>query len=525
MTKNKTFLLEQQYGGMLVEIMMTLAISAIMIPFIFRYQQNAVERARNIAISKQMEMVQGALEKYIVKNRSTYINHSGSHTWDNVHICHLIDEKFLSDDFSNDCSGSDCISECRARKSDSNDFGKYFLRVLKTAGQDGHDILQGVVLLTNEETTPLRTRGIVNMGGGKIGYIDGTNVRGGFNVFVRPKTDMGLSNQSSGVVGATGTLRGSNEYLWRVPSANDMDATMLSPLNLDGHDVVNINEASVYNAFFDTELNAKEINIQNTLYFLYRPTFNTGNFVFNTAEAEMRGLLSASGHSTLSVEQLKINPPSGYDAIESSNMQSNIMLDMNSIQGLQNLTIGSSSAPVTFEMKASTANLGAKVVDVEVGRDINIVSDADKVAGISPRLRIENKILPANEDNRHYWDIKEQKVFLPNVALTNLPRALYFGYCYTHDCNAVGSPLYPVDSQTGDGVFHVFSDEYLFEGGNKITKNTPFVQVLDVNLCKIQEVIKIKIKCLLTSGWNEFCKAVKNNDYDAYTKHCRVGAI
>ena len=117
MTKNKTFLLKQQYGGMLVEIMMTLAISAIMIPFIFRYQQNAVERARNIAVSKQMEMVQGALEKYIVKNRSTYINHSGNHTWDNVHICHLIDEKFLSDDFSNDCSGSDCISGCRDRKS------------------------------------------------------------------------------------------------------------------------------------------------------------------------------------------------------------------------------------------------------------------------------------------------------------------------------------------------------------------------------------------------------------------------
>ena len=81
MTKNKKFLFNQQRGGMLVELMMTLAISAIIIPFIFRYQQNAVERARNIAVTKQMETVQSALEKYIIQNRSTYINHSGNNTW------------------------------------------------------------------------------------------------------------------------------------------------------------------------------------------------------------------------------------------------------------------------------------------------------------------------------------------------------------------------------------------------------------------------------------------------------------
>ena len=47
-----------QHGGMLVELMMTIALAAIIIPFVFRYQQTSVERARNLAVAKQIENVQ-----------------------------------------------------------------------------------------------------------------------------------------------------------------------------------------------------------------------------------------------------------------------------------------------------------------------------------------------------------------------------------------------------------------------------------------------------------------------------------
>ncbi len=526
MTKNKTFLLKQQYGGMLVEIMMTLAISAIMIPFIFRYQQNAVERARNIAVSKQMEMVQGALEKYIVKNRSTYINHSGNHTWDNVHICHLIDEKFLSDDFSNDCSGSDCISGCRARKNDSTDFGKYFLRILKTNVQN-KDILQGVVLLTNEETTPLRTRGIVNMGGGKIGYIDGNDVRGGFNVFLRPKTNMGLSNQSDGVVSVTGTLRGSNEYLWRVPSANDMDATMLSPLNLDGHDVVNINDASVYNAFFDTELNANKINVQNTIYFLQRPTFSLNtNFSFISTEGNITGHL-ASGDSGSSLTVREILYINGTHGGQFNKLVSDGTMDINTISNLETFVVKPSSGVISFARKEGTSlSLGAKKAFFDSGRVIFVTNPDNQIAGGTPVLDVQSIIRNKNTD--YYWDAKNKKIRLKNLALTNLPKILDLAYKKTHSGDDGGLTYFEERfpqgyvGGNGDDKFKLFSDEYL----KGITKTTPILEVLDVRLCKIKAIINVKYKCVASSNWDDdSCKAVKNKNYDAYTKHCTVGAI
>ena len=66
-----------QRGGMLVELMMTIALAAIIIPFVFRYQQTAVNRARNVAITKQMENVQTALERYIVENKTELMKPMG----------------------------------------------------------------------------------------------------------------------------------------------------------------------------------------------------------------------------------------------------------------------------------------------------------------------------------------------------------------------------------------------------------------------------------------------------------------
>ena len=68
MKQKKFFYKNQQHGGMLLELMLMIAISAILIPFIFRYQQNTVERARNIAVVRQMETVQKSLEQCMSAN-------------------------------------------------------------------------------------------------------------------------------------------------------------------------------------------------------------------------------------------------------------------------------------------------------------------------------------------------------------------------------------------------------------------------------------------------------------------------
>ena len=119
-------------GGMLVELMMTLAITAILIPFLFRYQQNMVEHAQNIAIAKQMETVQDAFEKYIVKNRSTYIvsiPNGSSQTITLSQIANFLPFGFLDDN-----------------NNPTANYGEYSLRILKPNA----NVLQGIVFLSND---------------------------------------------------------------------------------------------------------------------------------------------------------------------------------------------------------------------------------------------------------------------------------------------------------------------------------------------------------------------------------------
>ena len=84
---NKNFV---ERGGMLVELMLSVALAAIIIPFVFRYQETAVVRARNVAITKQMENVQSALERYIVENKVELMKPKGKNIF-RITIEDLID--------------------------------------------------------------------------------------------------------------------------------------------------------------------------------------------------------------------------------------------------------------------------------------------------------------------------------------------------------------------------------------------------------------------------------------------------
>ena len=64
-------------GNILIELLLSVALAVVAIPFIFRYQQDAVIRAQNIAITNQMTEIQVALERYIVANRTELLRTVG----------------------------------------------------------------------------------------------------------------------------------------------------------------------------------------------------------------------------------------------------------------------------------------------------------------------------------------------------------------------------------------------------------------------------------------------------------------
>ena len=80
----------QERGSMLIELLMSVALAAIIMPFIFRYQQSVVQRAENIAIAEQMTGIQTALERYIVDNREQLLQTVGRNIT-RVNMADLVD--------------------------------------------------------------------------------------------------------------------------------------------------------------------------------------------------------------------------------------------------------------------------------------------------------------------------------------------------------------------------------------------------------------------------------------------------
>ena len=208
-TKKISFLsLKNQHGGMLVELMLSIAVAAIIIPFVFRYQQTAVTRAKNIAVTKQMENVQNALERYILENKNVLMKPMGK----KITRVKLDDLVYYG------------LSENIA-ETYKNDFQ---LRVLKSADKNNKSTLQGIVILSDKKISPLRTREIVNMGGGKYGFIEGKTTYGGFGAFHASTSEMG-TDENMGIV-----VDNTNQYIWKRGKASYVNS--LSGLSVGADD-------------------------------------------------------------------------------------------------------------------------------------------------------------------------------------------------------------------------------------------------------------------------------------------------
>ena len=70
----------------------------------------------------------------------------------------------------------------------------YQLRILKSTDKNSQPTLQGIVILTNSDIGPLRTHEIVNIGGGKIGFVEDNKTYGGFGAFHVDASDFGIKD-------------------------------------------------------------------------------------------------------------------------------------------------------------------------------------------------------------------------------------------------------------------------------------------------------------------------------------------
>ena len=390
-----------QRGGMLVELLMSVAIVSVVLPFLFRYQKDSIMRIENIAVARQMQDVQTALERYIMVNRDKLLTVTG---------------KSIIRVNVNDLSEYGVPESVVSENAD-----KYQVRILKSSDATGQATLQGVVIMSDDSISPMRTREIVSVGGGDMGFVEGTHAYGTFGAWHADTIDLGV-NATNGIVGTTPVNRDNARYLWRVPSDDSSDATMLSGLSLGGHDIVNADKFDVATAGFDEIL--QSINVAaNRVVFANRTTIDSA---FEAKNATCVGALSSDAKTMEITGVLTLSDLGKFSNFTTSNLWTT------------NLSLSGVSFADTS--KATLLNINQSL-DMVGGRITALFTTVGFTGSITPRLVVHDRI----EDSRnsaYFWDVKNKTASFADMMLMELNRMAPIVFRREGDSNSVSSQVF-----------------------------------------------------------------------------------
>ena len=377
---------------MLVELLLSVALAALIIPFLFRYQHSSIERAQNIAITNQMTEIQVALERYIVANRDELLRTVGR----NITRVELDD-----------------LAEFGVPQSvlDAGD-EKYQLRILKSSDASGQSTLQGVIVRASDDITPLRTREIVNLSGGSMGFVDGTHAYGTFGAWDTDALDMGV-DIDNGIIETTSVNRDNVLYLWRVPSENPDDAKMMSPLNLGGHDIKNAAFINSDYATFNEGLTAKEI-VSDKIIFDNRTTIDT---VFSTDAATVSGMLSSDSKNMEISGRLSLADTAKMSSLTAENLW------------VSKLTLSGLSIDADHDLALLKIN---QSLDMTSGRIEAVFVSVGFAGSMTPRLVVYDRIEDSTNP-QYYWDVKSKTARFSDASFVELNRMATLATFYEGD--------------------------------------------------------------------------------------------
>jgi len=391
----------QSRGGMLIELLLGVALTSVIIPFIFRYQQNAVTRAQNIAITEQMSDVQAALERYIIANREELLKSVGR-TITRISVSDLatygVPDSVLM-------AGDDV----------------YQLRILKSSDYGDQSTLQGVVVRNSDDITPLRTREIVNLSGGSMGFIDGTHAYGTFGTWHTDAVDIGI-DMDNAIVETTPVNRDNALYLWRVPSDDASDSRMMTALHLGGHDILNSSFVNADHMEFTETLTAPAL-AGASVVFQNRTTIN---WPTEASTANVSGMLSADSKNMELSDSLTIADVAKLSSLTASDLWVN------------NLTLGG----LSLHADAQVATLSVtQALDMTAGRIEAMFVSVGFAGSMTPRLVVYDRIEDSTNSG-YYWDLKSETANFADATLVELNRMATLASYYEGDASTESGQIF-----------------------------------------------------------------------------------
>lgn len=388
-------------GSMLMELLLSIALASFIIPFVFRYQQDAVIRAQNVAITNQMTEIQVALERYIIANRTELLKTVG---------------KNITRVEMKDIEGFGLPASVL-----QDDTDRYQLRILKSSDATGQSTLQGVVVRESSDISPIRTREIVNLSGGTMGFVDGTHAYGTYGAWHTDKVDLGVDIENA-IVDTTKVNRDNALYLWRVPSADPADATMQSALNLGGHDIRNIKFLNVNFAEFNETLSAKNI-VANSVIFENRTTIDN---TYKTINATVAGGLSSDAKNMEISGVLSLADIAKMSSLTTKSLW------------VSKLTLGGLSIDSNEEFAILNVN---RTLDMTYGHIDAMFVTVGFAGSITPRLSVSDKIIDSMDD-KYYWDVDNRRANFADASFVELNRMANLATYYEGDTSTISGQIF-----------------------------------------------------------------------------------
>lgn len=368
-------------GNILVELLLSVALAVVIIPFTFQYHQQAVERAENITLTKQMTMIQDALERYIIANRETLLKTVGK----------SITRVQMSD------LGEYGIPDAILMDADN----QYQMRIIKSSDNVDNSTLQGIVVRISDDISPMRTREIVNLSGGTMGFVDDKHAYGTFGSWHTDAIDLGIDIQN-GIIHTTPVNRDNALYLWRIPSENPDDAKMMSAFSLGGHDITNIKFLNVARTELSEEMTTTEI-VAKSAIFQNRTTLNTP---VQTTNAVVSGMMSSDSKTLEVAGTFFLNDTGKFSSLTTENLW------------VTNLTLGGLS--VTSDNGISELKIN-QTLDMTGGRIEAMYINVEYDGSMTSRLSVNNRIEDTNNP-KYYWDASAKTAHMADVMLIELNR-------------------------------------------------------------------------------------------------------
>ena len=390
------------HGNMLVELLLSVALASLVIPYIFQYHEKAIRRAENIAVANQMGVIQSALERYIVANRTDLLKTVGRNIT-RVSIAEL--EPFG-------------IPETILAQGDE----KYQLRVLKSSDAIGSATLQGVIVRVSDDISPIRTREIVNLSGGSMGFVDENHAYGTFGAWHASAIDLGLSNINNGIIETTDINRDSALYLWRLPSDNPSDAQMMSALNLSGHDVSNIKFLSVTNLECSEIMTCGTVAVRDMI-FKNRTTIDN---VFETTNAVVSGRLSSDSKVLEVAGTFSLADTAKLSSLTTENLW------------VSNLTLGGLSVDAEDDIAILKIN---QALDMTMGRIDAVFVSVGFTGSMTPRLNVYQRIEDSVNSN-YYWNVSDSSARFADATFVELNRMATLAVKYNSDNSTYSGQIF-----------------------------------------------------------------------------------